>query len=333
MCCFFTRLFVSERKQIAFMADANLEFASPLRDKTLRKEDYNMKIGFIGLGKMGLPMAKNLCKAGFMVYVKSSNAESQNEMIKEGAIAATSYNAMAKECDVVITIVPADKEIKELYLTENGLIANAKEGVTFIDMTSAKGSTKELVNEAIEAINKDLSFVDAPVSGGVAGAVNGTLTIMTGCKETAFEEIKPVLEAMGKNIIYTGEAGTASNVKMLNQMLNAGNTAVAAEVLCMSRKLGVSDDVLKTVVSQSSGQSFVFDRNVTKFMMSGDHTPGFRLNLMKKDVSLFVDAANELSGFTPVTKLVYDMFVACANNGMGDLNYTSIHKWLEENQK
>lgn len=291
-----------------------------------------MKIGFIGLGKMGLPMAKNLCKAGYSVYVHSGNSDSQAQMLQEGALAIGSFREMAKLCDAVITIVPADKEIQELYLGEDGLIANAKEGVTFIDMTSAKGNTKELVNEAMKASGKELRFVDAPVSGGVAGAVNGTLTIMTGCEESTFEAVKPVLEAMGKNIIYTGDVGTASNVKLLNQMLNAGNTAVAAEVLCMSRKLGVDDEVLKNVVSQSSGQSFVFDRNVTKFMMSGDHTPGFRLNLMKKDVGLFIDAANELEGFTPVTHLVYELFRACANNGMGDLNYTSIHKWMEENQ-
>ncbi len=290
-----------------------------------------MKIGFIGLGKMGLPMAKNLCKAGYGVYVHSGNGDSQAQMLKEGALAIDSFQEMAKLCDMVITIVPADKEIREIYLAQDGLIANAKEGVTFIDMTSAKGNTKELVNEAMKASGKNLKFVDAPVSGGVAGAVNGTLTIMTGCEESTFEAVKPVLEAMGKNIIYTGDVGTASNVKLLNQMLNAGNTAVAAEVLCMSRKLGVDDEVLKNVVSQSSGQSFVFDRNVTKFMMSGDHTPGFRLNLMKKDVGLFMDAANELEGFTPVTHLVYELFRACANQGMGDLNYTSIHKWMEEN--
>ena len=291
-----------------------------------------MKIGFIGLGKMGLPMAKNLCKAGYSVYVHSTNHISQEEMLGEGAIAIANYSEMAKCCDMVITIVPADKEIKELYLSEDGLIANAREDVVFIDMTSAKGATKEVVNEAIKATGKGLKFVDAPVSGGVAGAVSGTLTIMVGCEESTFETVKPVLDIMGKNIIYTGDVGTASNVKLLNQMLNAGNTAVAAEVLCMSRKLGVDDEVLRNVVSQSSGQSFVFDRNVTKFMMSGEHTPGFRLNLMKKDVGLFIDAANELEGFTPVTHMVYEMFRACANNGMGDLNYTSIHKWLEENQ-
>lgn len=291
-----------------------------------------MKIGFIGLGKMGLPMAKNLCKAGYSVYVHSGNSDSQAQMLQDGALAINSFIEMAQLCDVVITIVPADKEIKELYLPEDGLIANTRDGVIFIDMTSAKGNTKELVNEEMKASDKKLQFVDAPVSGGVAGAVNGTLTIMTGCEKDTFEAVKPILEAMGKNIIYTGDVGTASNVKLLNQMLNAGNTAVAAEVLCMSRKLGVDDEVLKNVVSQSSGQSFVFDKNVTKFMMSGEHTPGFRLNLMKKDVGLFIDAANELEGFTPVTHLVYELFRACANSGMGDLNYTSIHKWIEENQ-
>lgn len=291
------------------------------------------KIGFIGLGKMGLPMAENLCKAGFMVYVNSTNKESQERLIAAGAVAAEDNKAMLRECDAVITVVPADKEIEQLYLGEDGFINNAGEGMVFIDMTSAKGSTKESVKAAADLRGKNIVFVDAPVSGGVAGAVNGTLTIMTGCEEKEFELVKPILEAMGKNIIYTGAVGTASNVKMLNQMLNAGNTAVAAEVLCMSRKLGVDDEVLKNVVSQSSGQSFVFDRNVTKFMMSGEHMPGFRLNLMKKDVGLFVDSAKDMNGFIPVTSLVNELFTACANKGYGDLNYTSIHKWLEENQE
>ena len=291
------------------------------------------KIGFIGLGKMGLPMAQNMCKAGFEVYIHSSNQDSQNTMLEAGAKSIDSYADMAEQCDAVITIVPADRQIKELYLSEDGLIAKAHDGAVFIDMTSAMGSTKQLVEDEVKKSGKNIKFVDAPVSGGVAGAAAGTLTIMTGCEKDTFENVKEILAAMGKNIIYTGEVGSASNVKMLNQMLNAGNTAIAAEVLCMSRKLGVDDDVLKNVVSQSSGQSFVFDKNVPKFMMSGDHTPGFRLNLMKKDVGLFMDAANEQHAFTPVTSLVNQLFSACANQGYGDMNYTSIHKWLEGNQE
>ena len=138
--------------------------------------------------------------------------------------------------------------------------------------------------------------IDAPVSGGVAGAV-----------------------------------GSGSNVKMLNQMLNAGNTAIAAEVLCMSRELGIDDSVLSDVVNQSSGASFIFEKNVPKFMMTGDHTPGFRLDLMKKDVGLFVDSAKQVGEFTPVSQLVYQMYQAASNSGLGDANYTGIHKWYENN--
>lgn len=290
------------------------------------------KIGFIGLGKMGLPMAQNLCQAGYDVYIHSSNRRTQDVMLIGGAREICSYSAMAEQCDVVISIVPADKEIKELYLGKGGLIDRAHEGIVFIEMTSAKGSTKQLVEAEIERLGKDIWFVDAPVSGGVTGAVDGNLTIMTGCKDYIFDDLKPILSAMGKNIIYTGPVGSASNVKMLNQMLNAANTAVAAEVLCMSRKLGVDDEVLKSVVSQSSGQSFVFDKNVTKYMMSGNHTPGFKLDLMKKDVGLFMNAVDESNAFAPVSGLVNELFRACANQGYGEMNYTSIHSWMEKNQ-
>ena len=291
------------------------------------------KVGFIGLGKMGMPMAQNMCRAGYEVYIHSSSPASQEIMLAAGAKNIDTYGAMAEQCDIVITIVPADEQIKEVYLGEGGLLARARDGIVLIDMTSAKGSTKQLIEAEIKKSGKKIEFADAPVSGGVAGAVSGTLTIMTGCREALFEELQEVLSAMGKNIIYTGPVGSASNVKMLNQMLNAGNTAIAAEVLCMSRKLGVDDEVLKKVVSQSSGQSFVFDKNVTKYMMSGDHTPGFRLKLMKKDVGLFMDAANENHAFTPVTGLVNQIFGACSNQGYGEMNYTSIHQWLEKNQE
>lgn len=290
------------------------------------------KIGFIGLGKMGLSMAKNLCKAGFEIFVCSSNADSEAQIIELGGKHIESFAKMATECDTVITIVPADKEILELYTGENGIFANAKDDLYCIDMTSAKGLTKEKIAKEAANYNKNIHFIDAPVSGGVAGAANGTLTIMVGCTNEEFETCSDIFKAMGTKIVHTGIVGTGSNVKMLNQMLNAANTAIAAEVLCLSRKLGVDDSVLSDVVNTSSGASFVFEKNVPKFMMSGDHTPGFRLNLMKKDVSLFNDTVNELDAFTPVADLVYQIYKATANQGNGDKNYTYIHKWYEENQ-
>ena len=160
------------------------------------------------------------------------------------------------------------------------------------------GTTKQAVARSLE--HKGIRLMDAPVSGGVAGAEKGTLTIMGGADEALLNEYKEVLQGMGTRIFHTGGVGSASNVKMLNQMLNAANTAIAAEVLCLSRKLGVDDEVLSRVVNQSSGGSYIFERNVPKYMMTGDHTPGFRLDLMTKDVGLFTETAKEKDSFFPV---------------------------------
>lgn len=291
------------------------------------------KIGFIGLGKMGLPMALNLCKHGFDLLVCSSKSESQQQIVEAGGGTVSSFQMMAEICDVVITIVPSDKEILSLYHGEDGILLKARPGLVCIDMTSAKGTTKQSIQRYIEQTEKNIQFIDAPVSGGVTGAAKGTLTIMAGCTAEQFESHQDILKAMGSNIIHTGSVGSGSNIKMLNQMLNAANTAIAAEVLCLSRELGVDDKTLCTVVNQSSGGSFIFEKNVPKYMMSGSHTPGFRLNLMKKDVGLFIETAQEIDGFTPVSSLVHQIYQAAANQGNGESNYTVIHKWFEENQK
>lgn len=291
------------------------------------------KIGFIGLGKMGLPMALNLCQKGFEVFVCSSKAESQQKIIEAGGGAIESLQMMAEVCDVIITIVPSDSEIISLYKGEDGILSKARSGLICIDMTSAKGTTKQKIQQYIEQTQRNIRFIDAPVSGGVAGAEQGTLTIMVGCEQADMEENMDIFQAMGCNIIHTGPAGSGSNIKMLNQMLNAANTAIAAEVLCISRELGIEDSIFYQVVNQSSGGSFIFEKNVPKYMMADNHIPGFRLNLMKKDVSLFIDTAQEISGFVPLSDLVYQIYKATANQGNGEKNYTVIHKWFEENQK
>jgi len=291
------------------------------------------KIGFIGLGNMGLPMALNLCKAGFPVMVCSSKKESAERIEKAGGTSVSSFTEMAQKADVLITIVPADNEIIELYTSENGLIDNMRDGTVCIDMTSAMGSSKQAVLEYVQKKGKKIGVIDAPVSGGVPGAESGTLTIMTGCDKALFEENLPILEAMGKKIVHTGDLGSASNIKMINQMLNAGNTAVACEALCVAQKLGIDLPVMCDIINESSGGSFVFKNNVPKYILTGDHTPGFRLDLMKKDVGLFVDSARDQHAFTPISEFVYQVYKATSNQGNGDMNTTYIYKWFEENQK
>lgn len=290
-------------------------------------------IGFIGLGKMGLPMARNLCRAGFGVTVCSSRPESAQQIVDLGGKSVSSYAELAKNSELIITIVPADKEIKELYLGEDGILANVLQGSICIDMTSGTGDTMLLLRDTAAKMGKDTSIIDAPVSGGVAGAVSGKLTIMASCDDREmFDRCLPVFEAMGEKIYYCGDLGSGSNIKMINQMLNAANTAIAAEAVCMAKKLGVDLNTLVEIVNKSSGQSFIFERNVPKFMLTGDHTPGFRLDLMKKDVSLFVGAAKEKQAFTPLSELVYQIYKATSNQGGGDKNYTYIIDWFEKNQ-
>lgn len=282
---------------------------------------------------MGLPMALNLCKAGYQVLVCSSNKESEQRILDAGGVRVSSFKEMASKSEVLITIVPADKEIIELYLYENGILDNARDGLICIDMTSAKGSTKEIVARDIAEKSRKVEFVDAPVSGGVSGAKEGILTIMVGCEKELYEDITELLSAMGKKIIYTGNVGTASSIKMLNQMLNAANTAIAAEVLCISRQLGVDDNIMYEIIKDSSGNSFVFEKNVPKFNFTGDYTPGFKLSLMKKDVGIFADTAKELKSFTPLSNMVYQIYQAVENRGLGDKHYNIIQEWFIENQR
>lgn len=291
-----------------------------------------MKIGFIGLGHMGKPMAKNLVKAGFALKVYDFKQSAMDELTALGAVQAADGADAATDVDAVITMVPADKDILALY-GDDGILTDPKPGMYCIDMTSAKGITKQKIAQHLKETGKNVQFIDAPVSGGVPGAEAGTLTIMVGSTKEQFDELQDVFGAMGKKIYYTGEVGCGSNIKMLNQVLNGANAVIAAEVLCMSRKLGIDDKILYDVVTQSSGNSFVFEKNVPKYMMTGDHTPGFRLDLMKKDISLYIDSANELNQFSPVADLVYQLYRAVSNQGNDGKCYTYIYEWMKGNQK
>lgn len=291
------------------------------------------KIGFIGLGKMGLPMALNLCRAGYEVLIHSRSSESARQVEELGGRSVDSYQTLAREADVVITIVPADREIEELYLTEDGLLNNMRDGTVCIDMTSALGATMRRLEERVKILGKDISVIDAPVSGGVAGAVSGKLTIMVGCESRdLLDRVMPILKAMGEKIFFTGGLGSGSDIKMINQMINAANVAIAAEAVTLADRLGVDLQKLVEIVCQSSGGSYIFERNVPKYMLTHDHTPGFRLELMEKDVRLCMTAAQDNHMSLPVCDLVYQIYKAASNRGLGGKNYTVVQEWVESNQ-
>ena len=289
-------------------------------------------IGFIGLGNMGLPMALHLCKAGYPLLVCSGNKENEKSIVKVGGARADSYAELAKQSDIIITIVPADAEVLDLYTSPDGLIENMKDGTVCIDMTSARGDTKKMIASHAMKLQKNIGIIDAPVSGGITGAQAATLTVMAGCERELFDEYKPVFEAVGKKIIHTGKLGTASDIKMLNQILYAVHTAITSEALCVAEKLGVDVQILFDVINESSGGSFVTQKVVPANMLTRDHTAGFRLDLMKKDIGLFTESARQNSVFAPISALVYQLFTAASNQGLGELNVTGVQKWFEDNQ-
>ncbi|MDR1317282.1 MAG: NAD(P)-dependent oxidoreductase [Spirochaetales bacterium] len=290
-------------------------------------------IGFIGLGNMGLPMALNLRKAGFPLLVRSSKPESAKQIEAAGGKSVSSFAELAKQADIIITMVPADREILEIYTGDGGLIDNMKDGSACIDMTTAKGSTKQAVADHIKRKGRKIHVVDAPVSGGIAGAKAGTLTIMVGCEKSAFDEYLPVFQAMGKKIVHTGNIGSASNIKMINQILNAGNSAILCEALCVAKKLGINPDIMYDIIGSSSGASSVFKNYVPRIMKDDYVPPVFRLDLMKKDVSLFIESARQHNAFTPMSEFVYQVFKAASNQGHGEKDTTYIFKWFEQSQR
>ena len=288
--------------------------------------------GLIGLGNMGLPMALNIAKAGLPLCATDLNPEACKKAEAAGITIYQSAKEVAQNSDVVITMLPADRHILAVFEGAEGVIENSRPGAVCIDMTSAKGETIRRVANYAKDNGKDIQWLDAPVSGGVAAAEAGTLTIMVGGEEALFNELKPYFEAVGKKITYTGALGSAKDIKMLNQALNAGNSVVAAEVMVLAKQLGVNIQTFMDVVNDSSGGSWIFKNNVHRYV-NHEHKPGFKLDLMKKDVSLFIESARAQGDFTPVLDLVMGVLTATSNAGHGDQNYTYIAKWIEEQNK
>ena len=291
----------------------------------------NKRIGFIGLGRMGLPMAQNLIKAGLGMIAYDLNPAAVERIAESGAEKVYSIKEIALHADIVITILPADREILEVYTGKDGLLDNLKKGSVCIDMTSAMGSTIKSISAI--AREKGIKIVDAPVSGGVPGAESGTLTIMVGGEKDVVDQCMPILKAMGSKIFYTGDVGSAKSVKMINQFLNAGNTYIASEALLLAKKMELDLELLCNVVNESSGGSWIFKNTVPNSIIPEKFDTGFKLDLMKKDLSLSVQQAQKDGLSLPVINLIYQIYQAASNKGNGDKTYSIVSKWVEEQNK
>ncbi|WP_400243639.1 NAD(P)-dependent oxidoreductase [Niallia sp. JL1B1071] len=278
------------------------------------------KIGFIGLGAMGLPMAKNLLKNGFELYIKAHhNREPIEELIKAGAKEETSLADIVSRSELLISILPADQEMESVLLSSEVLNQLTTDKV-LVEMTSGSPEMMKKINSAYQ--NKGVGVLDAPVSGGTIGAENGTLTIMVGGDKALLEKCHPVLEAMAENIYLVGKIGAGKAIKAINQMLAGIHMLASAEAVALAEKLEIDKDILKQVVGKSSGASWML-LNKIDTLAKRDFEPGFKLELMKKDIQIAVEESTDK--LLPLVSFVLERYKQAAKED-GELDFSAISK-------
>ena len=287
-----------------------------------------MKIGFIGIGAMGKPMAANLLKAGHELYVFDVVAAAVAEMAAQGAKECRSPKELAQAVDVVITMLPNSKIVETTLIGENGLLAGGRPGQVIVDMSSvAAGSTRQMAKVAGE---KGIGYVDAPVSGGVVGATAGTLTIMAGGEPEAFKVVEPVLQCMGKKIHHVGGVGAGDAMKVVNNLLLGANMAAVAEALVLGVKSGLDPQVMLKIIKGSSGNSYALEAKTANFILKNQFAAGFAVDLQYKDLELATETAKNLGMPLPMGNLAQQIFEMARAKGFGREDISAVVKIWEE---
>lgn len=271
------------------------------------------KIGFIGIGLMGKGMSLNLLKAGYPLTVWNRTESKTKPIIEAGAKLAKTPKQVAENSDIIISIVTGSNDVKEVLLGENGAIHGAKKGNIFIDMSTI--SPIATVEIAKELEKKNIEMLDAPVSGGVIGANNGTLSIMVGGKEKIFNECKPILEAMGKTITYIGKNGDGQVCKAVNQILVGTTMLGVAEALVFASKAGVDVKRVHQAVSGGAAGSWQLTNNGAR-LLEDDMSPGFKIKDYLKDLKIIMETGDANKMPLPATALVLQMFRHCQAEDM-----------------
>ncbi len=290
----------------------------------------NKDIGFIGVGIMGKPMVRNLMKAGYTVTVYDVSRPNVDELVKEGAKAASSSKEVAQRASLVITMVPDSRDSEAAILGPDGVLEGASKGSTVIDMSSIAPATSKKVAAACE--EKDIDFLDAPVSGGEPKAIDGTLAIMVGGKKEVFDQHYDLLSTMGASIVLCGDYGAGNTTKLANQIIVAANIEALAEALVLVRKAGLDPTVVFEAIKDGLAGSVVMNAKAP-MMIEGNFKPGFRIRLHQKDLHNALLTGKELGVPLPVTGLVQQMLGALINDGKGDADHSAIANFLEDMAK
>ncbi|NMB20362.1 MAG: 2-hydroxy-3-oxopropionate reductase [Firmicutes bacterium] len=285
------------------------------------------RIGFIGLGLMGEPMAINLVKAGYKVIAYDRNPERTEVLVQEGATAASGPREVAQASDVIITMLPNSPHVKEVVLGENGLIEGIRAGQYVVDMSSIAPLVAQEVAEALA--EKGVTMLDAPVSGGVEKARAGTLAVMVGGTEEAFAAVKEILEVMAGSVTLVGPVGAGQTTKLVNQMIVASNIAIVAEAMTLGKKAGVDPERIFQAIRGGLAASQCLEDKAPR-MFSGNFAPGFRISLHAKDLANVIETSQDLHVAIPLTTQVMQMMQALINDQHEDVDHGGLALFYEK---
>jgi len=284
------------------------------------------RVGYIGLGLMGAPMARNLLKAGHQLIVHNRSQAIVQELVAEGASAAHSAREVAAQVDVVFTNLPDSPDVEKIVLGQDGIAEGAHTGLIWIDNSTIKPETARDLAEKLKPY--DILALDAPVSGGQIGAIAATLTIMVGGDYAAFERALPLLEAIGKTITYIGEAGAGQIAKVANQIIVGGTMVAMAEALVLAQKSGVDPAKVVQAISKGAAQCWSLDVKPAK-LFNRDLAPGFKAHMQAKDLKICVDTGRTYGVPLHLTAAAHQMYEAMVAMGHGDLDNSAVITVLE----
>ncbi len=283
-------------------------------------------IGFIGLGIMGRPMAHNLLRAGYQLVVHSRSRRPVDELVTAGARAASSPREVASQSNVLITMLPNSPDVELVALGKGGIVEGARSGLVFVDMSTISPIVSKKIGAALG--DKGVRMLDAPVSGGEKGAIDGALSIMVGGDRALFDEVLPILRALGKTITHLGPLGAGGFTKLANQIIVAVNLTALGEALTLARKAGLDRDLTLTALAGGLAGSKCLEQKRGNYV-SGSYKPGFKIDLHYKDLGLIMESARELGVPLPTTAAVQELFSALRVRGQGGLDHSAVITLLE----
>ncbi|HSE94508.1 MAG TPA: 2-hydroxy-3-oxopropionate reductase [Methylomirabilota bacterium] len=284
-------------------------------------------VGFIGLGIMGRPMAKNLVRAGRHLIVHNRSQAAVQELVGQGAKAADSPAAVAREAEVIVLMLPNSPDVEQVALGPKGLVEGAQRGQLILDMSTISPITSRKVGA--ELAKKGVRMLDAPVSGGEKGAIEGVLSIMVGGEKRDFDEALPIFQAMGKTITHLGPLGAGGFTKLANQIIVAVNLTALGEALTLAAKAGLDIELTLKALAGGLAGSRCLDQKTPNYL-AHEFKPGFKIDLHYKDLGLIADAARALGVPLPTTSVVQELFSAARVRGRGGLDHSGIITVLED---